>query len=113
MDTFEIGERVAVSRATRDGHIAGTVVKVTFSGQTSVRVGNRVLRFTAQGREIGGSTYWSRNVFKMTPALEESISKTSHESIVRTLRGNITVEASVCTDVDALRAALAALKNAK
>lgn len=59
MTIYSVGDAVYIdsSRYGRADVMAGVVLKVTKSGQVTVKSGNREMRFTAHGRQVGGDVW--------------------------------------------------------
>lgn len=56
MAKYEVGQQVAIDSGWYRGYKLGTIERVTPGGQTLVRVGTRVLRFGANGKEVNGGS---------------------------------------------------------
>ncbi len=59
MSKYAVGDAayINLSRYGTINAAAGTVTKVTPSGQVTVKIGEREMRFTSAGREVGGGEW--------------------------------------------------------
>lgn len=81
MTHYQEGQQVAIDRGHRT-YTLGTVERVTPGGQVLVRVGARLARFNAYGKEIGGSSRPDRLV-EATPDILATIRR---EALVARLK---------------------------